>query len=185
MRRATVVSVLVLLALAGCSTEVRGSAAPAPGVVAPPPEEDAGGTEDDGSGGTGDPGSAGTAAFGDTVAFDDGLEVTVSAPQPYTPSDTAYVDGPAPASYVAFDVTVTNGTGADYEPVGLFLTLQSGSSEEPQVFDSEQGLDGAPYTTLLPGRSVSFRIGFGASAPHDLVLELSAGFDYESVVYTG
>ncbi|MGY1654110.1 hypothetical protein [Geodermatophilus sp. SYSU D01119] len=105
-------------------------------------------------------------------------------PQPYTPSETAYVDGPAPASYVAFDVTVTNGTGADYEPVGLFPTLQSGSTEEAQVSDSEQGLDGTPYTTLLPGRSVCFRVGSGASAPDDLVLELWAGFDHESVVST-
>ena len=47
MRRATVLSVLALLALTGCSTEARGSAGPSPGVVAQPAEyegEDAGGT---------------------------------------------------------------------------------------------------------------------------------------------
>ena len=187
MRRTTVLSVLALLALTGCSTEVRGSASPGAGVVAPPTEEDATeeeATEEGGSSTEEDAGTGGTAVFGDTLQYDDGLEITVSAPQPYTPSETAYIDGPTPPGYVAFDVTVLNGTGADYEPVGLFLSLQSGSTEEAQVFDTEQGLEGAPYTTLLPGRSIAFRVGFGASVPDDLVLEVTPGFDYEPVVYT-
>ena len=194
MRRTAALSVLALLALTGCSTEVRGQASPAE-VVAPPAEDDA--TEDDATGddatGGADPGSAsapdepdtGTAVFGDTLEYDDGLTVTVSAPQPFTPSDSAHVDGPAPAAFVAFDVTVGNGTATDYDPIGLFVTLQSGSTEEAQVFDTEQGLEGAPYTTLLPGREVSFRIGFGASVPDDLVLQLSPGFEYEPVLFTG
>jgi hypothetical protein len=185
VRRTVVVSVLALLALTGCSTEVRGSASPAE-VVAPPTDD---ATEDDGSGDDAADGSAGdagsdTAVFGDTLAYDDGLEITVSAPQPYTPSESAYVDGPAPAAYVAFDVTVVNGTGEDYEPVELFLTLQSGTSQEAQVFDTANGLDGTPYQTLLPGRSVAFRVGFGASDPADLVMEVTPGFDHEPVVYT-
>lgn len=195
MRRTTVLTVLALVALAGCSTEVRGSAAPASGVVAPPPAEDggaSGGAAGDSSGGAaggaagGAEGGAvsGDAAFGEVLEYDDGLVVTVGAPQDYTPSDSAYVDGPAPAAFVAFDVTIVNGTGQDFEPIGFLLTLQSGSTEESQVFDSAQGLDGTPYTTLLPGREVSFRVGFGASVPDDLVLEVTPGFDYEPVVYT-
>ena len=207
MRRATVLTVLAMLALPGCSTEVRGSAAPASGVVAPPTAEDSAPAEDgeDGAGdggasggdagdlsggaaggadGGADGGATGDAVFGDVLEYDDGLVVTVGAPQDYTPSDTAYVDGPAPAAFVAFDVTIVNGTGRDFEPIGFLLTLQSGSTEESQVFDTERGLDGTPYTTLLPGREVSFRVGFGASVPDDLVLEVTPGFDYEPVVYT-
>jgi hypothetical protein len=206
VRRTTVLTVLALLALAGCSTEVRGSAAPASGVVAPPPAEGgatgdgapaedggasggaagdlSGGAEGGAEGGAAGGAVSGDAAFGDALEYDDGLVVTVGAPQDYTPSDTAYVDGPVPAAYVAFDVTIVTGTGQDFEPIGFLLTLQSGSTEESQVFDSVQGLDGTPYTTLLPGREVSFRVGFGASVPDDLVLEVTPGFDYEPVVYT-
>ena len=184
MRRTIVVSVLALVALTGCSTEVRGSASPGE-VVAPPtdpaPTDPA--PEDPADDGTEDAGSD-TAVFGDTLSYDNGLEVTVSAPQPYTPSESAYVDGPAPAAFVAFDVTVVNGTGEDYDPIELFLTLQSGSTEEAQVFDTANGLDGTPYQTLLPGRSVAFTVGFGASDPADLVMEVTPGFDYEPVVYT-
>jgi hypothetical protein len=190
VRRTIVLSVLALLALTGCSTEVRGSASPAD-VVAPPTGD--GTTEDDGSDdgtpddgtddGTEDAGS-GTAAFGDTLSYDNGLEVTVSAPQPYTPSESAYIDGPTPAAFVAFDVTVVNGTGEDYDPIELFLTLQSGTTEEAQVFDTANGLDGTPYQTLLAGRSVAFTVGFGATDPADLVMEVTPGFDYEPVVYT-
>ncbi len=191
MRRTTVLSVLALLALTGCSTEVRGSASPAE-VVAPPttgsPSTSAPSTGAPApSAPAGDPGpgspASGTAAFGTTVEYDDGLTVTVSPPQPYTPSESAYIGGPAPASFVAFDVTVLNGTAADFEPTLLF-SLQSGSTSEEQLFDSGGGLDGTPYQTLLPGRSVAFRIGFGASDPADLVLEVTPGFEYEPVSYT-
>jgi hypothetical protein len=72
----------------------------------------------------------------------------------------------------------------DYDPIELFLTLQSGTTEEAQVFDSANGLDGTPYQTLLAGRSLAFTVGFGATDPADLVMEVTPGFDYEPVVYT-
>lgn len=122
--------------------------------------------------------------FGRTFTYEDGLSVTVSAPQPYEPSEYAYVGEPAPAAFVAFDVTIVNGTADNYEPAMFNATMQSGNVESSQVFDSEQGMNGSPSTVLLPGREAVFRMAFGAADPADLVLQVTPGFEYDAAIFT-
>ena len=122
--------------------------------------------------------------FGETFTYQDGLAVTVSAPQPFQPSDSAAVGEPAPPSYVVFDITVKNGTQANYDPASFMASLQSGTVEGEQVFDSASGLGGTPSTTLLPGRESAFRMAFGVTDPNDLVMEVTPGFEYESAIFT-
>ncbi|WP_029433112.1 hypothetical protein [Blastococcus sp. URHD0036] len=87
-------------------------------------------------------------------------------------------------TFLAFDVTVVNGTDANYEPAMFSTTMQSGNAEEQEVFDSEGGLEGSPSTPILPGRETAFTVGYGASNPADLVMQVRPGFEYESVIYT-
>lgn len=122
--------------------------------------------------------------FGETYVYENGLEVTISAPQPYAPSEYAFVGEPAPPAFVVFDITVTNGSQTNYEPGIFSVTLQSGSVEGEQVYDSANGVGGTPSTTLLPGRDSVFRMAFGVTDPDDLVLEVTPGFDYESAIFT-
>jgi hypothetical protein len=37
---------------------------------------------------------------------------------------------------------------------------------------------------VLPGRLISFPVGFGVRDPKDLLLEVAPGFDYESALFT-
>ena len=121
-----------------------------------------------------------TAVFGETWEYTDGVAVTVSAPRPYEPSDTAFpVDAEA---YVVFDVTIVNGSDEAYEPL-VITTMQSGNTEAEQVFDSANGLGGPPSTTVLPGREVTFPVGFAVADPGDLVLEITPGFEYQPAIY--
>jgi hypothetical protein len=120
--------------------------------------------------------------FGQTFTFENGLAVTVGVPQPFTPSETAAAEE-APA-YVSFPVTVVNGSNENYDPVLFNATLQSSNVEAAQVFDSEQGINGPPATTLLPGRESAFQVVFGVADPADLVLEVTPGFEYESAIFT-
>jgi hypothetical protein len=119
--------------------------------------------------------------FGDTIGYDDGISVTVDPPSEFSPSETAAFDE-AP-TYVRFSITVVNDGDQALDLTLFSNTAQSGQSESSQVFDSAQGLEGSPYTSLLPGRSVSWDVGFGVEDPNDIVMQLSPTWDHEEVVF--
>jgi len=119
--------------------------------------------------------------LGQTFTYENGLAVLVSDPQPYEPSSFVRDMTPA-AAYLAFDVTVVNGTPDAYEPIAFYATAQSDNVEAQQVFDSEK-LALPPSTPLLPGRESKFKIAFGVANPDDLVLMVRPGFDYEKILY--
>jgi len=123
------------------------------------------------------------AAFGETYKWVDGLEVTVSAGTPFTPSDYVVADSPATA-YLSYTVTIVNKTGATYEPALFSTSVQSGDKEGDQIFDSANGYTGTPSTSILDGRQSSFTVGFGVSNPADVVMEIRPGFDYKKAFFT-
>ncbi|MPQ97599.1 hypothetical protein GB931_06630 [Modestobacter sp. I12A-02628] len=189
----------VLIGLSACGSETAGtiarqedaadSAASSASEAAASASEDAEDAEESSSPSPSDPAptsdpaeaGSGTAAFGDTYEWEDGLAVTISPARPYTPGEYALVPEPPPAAYVAFDVTITNGTTANFEPTIFLTSLQSGGREQDEVYDGEVG--GSPDTTLLPGRDVTFTVAYGVADPADLVLEVQPGFDYESALF--
>jgi len=130
------------------------------------------------------PNADATGEFGGTSTYPDGVAVSLAVPTPYTPSENSF-DPRDAAAYVAIDVTVTNGGTENYDPATLFLTAQSGDEPAEQVIDVRQDITGAPQTTVLPGRSVTFPVVFGVADPSDLVVEVTPGFDYESAIFTG
>jgi len=193
-----------LFLLAGCGVDVSGSPSGAEStpsaseaVALPSPEECADpdvyaqwteycANVDPGSGSVPEETSAAAEnpRFGAPFPYEDALAVTVSPPQPFTPSDSAAVGEPAPPSFVVFEITVVNGTAANYDPATFSASLQSGSTEGDQVYDSANGVGGTPSTTLLPGRESVFRMAFGATDPGDLVMEVTPGFEYTSAIFT-
>jgi hypothetical protein len=123
----------------------------------------------------------GAALFGDTYSYDDGVSITVAAPEEFDPSATAAFD--AAPSYVRFTVTLANDGTESFDASMAFASAQSGNHEASEVFDSEQGLEGAPYTSVLTGRSVSWDIGFGVDDPEDVVLQISPSWGHEPAVF--
>lgn len=121
--------------------------------------------------------------FGQAYTWDDGLSLTIGAPEPFTPSEYAagITDG---ATNVKFTVTIVNGTDKNFEPAATYLTVQSGNTEASQIFDSENGAGTGPSTALLPGREATFSVGFSVADPADIVMDASVGWDYDSVIYT-
>lgn len=85
---------------------------------------------------------------------------------------------------VKFTVTIVNNTGDTFEPSMFSATVQSGNREGDQIFDSANGLEGSPHTTLLDGREAQFVIGFGVDDPEDLVMEASPSWEHDSAIYT-
>lgn len=162
------------MALVGCAG-TSGAVAPAPsqGTNADPSEE--------ASGGSSQPAKDGTVAFGQAYKWDDGLQVTISAPKSYKPSRWAAAK--KSKYYLVMTVTVLNGTSATYEPAMFHLSAQSGDSESDQVFDSGKGVGGGPDTKLLKGRQAKWKVAFAVQNPKDLVLEVTPDFEHDSVIY--
>lgn len=120
-------------------------------------------------------------SFGETYTYENGLQVTIGAPVPFTPSETAAGDEDF-TKFVRFTVVLVNDTVENYD-ARLITSVQSTNIEGDEVFDSAQCLDGPPSTVVLPGREAQFDIGYGVADPADIVMEVRAGFDYESVIY--
>lgn len=131
------------------------------------PENDAGLTETEGPG---------VLDFGESFTYSNGLQVTASKPERV---HTTYGPG------VAVQVTVVNGTDQTFDPSMSYATMQVGNTEAEEIFDTENGYDGAPMTTVLPDREATFKIAFEGEDASDLVFEFEpdAGIEYGSLIF--
>jgi hypothetical protein len=117
--------------------------------------------------------------FGEPFTWEDGLSMTVSKPKKYNPdSDMGYDYG------IKLTVTIVNKTGKRFDPSMFTASMQKGNEEAEEIFDSANGVEGAPSTKLLNGREAKFVIAFEAKTSDDLVLEVAPSFEHESVIYT-
>ncbi|WP_448006174.1 hypothetical protein [Agromyces bauzanensis] len=135
----------------------------------------------------GDPG-AGDLAFGETMTWDDGVALTVSAPEPYTPSDFAV--GATRANHIIFTLTITNNSSEDLQPLPL-PTLSSGDQEVSQIVDLGGDLFGPgddvgipPTATVEPGGSVSWRVAWSLDDPSSLTLQVAPNLSYPGATFT-
>lgn len=121
--------------------------------------------------------------FGDTYTYDDGLAVTISQPEEFTPGEYSSGGEDSP-QHVMFEVTIENGTGEEYDPNMVSITASSGGSEAESVFDSDAGLEGPSMTTLTEDQSTTFPYGFGVEDASDLTVEFTdIDFERDSVLF--
>lgn len=126
-----------------------------------------------------------TGTFGETYIWEDGIEATVGEPRAdYVPSDTA-AGGDGYDHFVRFDITVTNGTDQPFDLSLAMVNVMSGSGAGDQVFDTAQGLDGGPMSSILPGRSATWTVGFGVDDPEDVVVEFYPSWEHSEAWFTG
>jgi hypothetical protein len=132
--------------------------------------------------------ASGDLRFGETMTWDDGVALTVSVPEPYTPSDFAV--GATQANSVVFTLTLTNNSTADLQPLPL-PTLSSGDQEVSQVFDVGSDVFGPgddvgfpPTATIEPGGSVSWRVAWSLDDPSSLTMEAAPNLLYPSATFT-
>lgn len=134
------------------------------------------------------PADAGTLAFGETMTWDDGVALTVSAPEPYTPSEFAV--GATRANHVVVTLTLTNGSAEDLQPLPL-PTLSSGDQEVSPVVDLGNDLLGPaddvgipPTATIEPGESISWRVAWSVDDPSSLTVQVAPHLLYPSATFT-
>ncbi|MFE6228375.1 hypothetical protein [Streptomyces sp. NPDC057854] len=176
------VGVAGLLAGTGAFRGGDGGETPAP----PAPSSAAGTTTASGTPPPGTSPAAGLLPFGRTHRFPDGVEVTVSAPERFTPADTSagHKDGNIA---VKVEVTVRNGSGERLDLVTVVVRGRDGDGREAvRVFDAGQNVM-ALSGGLLPGRKAVADHGFDLPPPaaDPFEVEVNVGFDGDSAFWGG
>lgn len=123
----------------------------------------------------GEPGNAGdeaaaggVSAFGESVTLPENEgTIMISAPEPFTPSDTASVEGTWD-EYVVMTVTETNDSA---EPVmaGWSIQATTGDKAASSVFDSAQEIS-SPTVDIMPGKSITYKVVFGRTKGAEFVV---------------
>lgn len=127
--------------------------------------------------------SDGYVLLGETWVYADGLEITVSKPKDFQPSNTA-AGGEGYSVFKKFTITITNNTNQPYEPLMAMVDASADGYEGDQIFDSAQGMGMAPSTTVRPGKSISWDVAFGLNGTKDLQVEVEPDFiNYETAIF--
>ena len=93
--------------------------------------------------------------WGTQVPFPDFMIVSVSAPEPYTPSESAAMESGYTGA-VKVTVTMKNTTKAPLDSMTLTTSATTGDRPAPAIYDSANDVNGNPYSTILPGASINF-----------------------------
>ncbi|MEU7292547.1 hypothetical protein AB0A76_04965 [Streptomyces exfoliatus] len=131
--------------------------------------------------------SVDVAAFGRTQRYDDGVEVTVSAPAAFTPSAAAAGHTPGNKA-MTLQVTVRNGGGERLELAVVLVRARDGEGREAsRVFDVEPDLGMGLSGTLLPGRQAVAAYGFDVPPTQDALfdVEVQVGFERPALFWSG
>lgn len=134
----------------------------------------------------GDPAEAGvaqpegTVAWGETYTSPTKRKIMSEVPKPWTPSEYAATEGDW-EKYVKVTLTIVNDADEPFDASELILAGTSGNKATEQVFDDSVG---SPDRTVLPGRKLSFDVGFGYEPGAPLTVEVST-FDGPVVTFDG
>ncbi|MBD2760585.1 hypothetical protein IEE94_13835 [Yimella sp. cx-573] len=191
MKRTALVAVLLALpVLAGCnSNDVTASSETSSTTSSPAASDGSSSAAEGASGETTTAEESGqddakTKPFGSTFTWDDKLAITVSKPQPFTPSEYTATDSKF-KKFVTMDVELKNGTSKVYETFSITLSGTSGDQQTDQIFDSANGVE-MPTAKLLPGKSLKFKVAFGYTPGQDFTVVVNSIDDFNRAdgIYT-
>ncbi|AIG73781.1 Hypothetical protein AJAP_04295 [Amycolatopsis japonica] len=102
------------------------------------------------------------------------VDITVSDPKAFTTGEYA---APAQnAKATSYQVTVVNHSDKPWSAAMLLVQATMGNTSAEQVFDTNAGLGGTPSQDILPGKELTFRVGF-VDAPGDVTIQVGAVTD--------
>ncbi|MGB3185625.1 MAG: hypothetical protein WBG36_17250 [Ornithinimicrobium sp.] len=126
--------------------------------------------------------SADSASFGQTVAWDDGISLSISQPETYEPSETA-VGSEGFDEAVRFTVTVMNDTDEDFSLLFVITEVTSGGGGGEQIFDYGEGLE-LFFEDLPAGDEVELDQAFAVEDANDVVITVTPDLFYDEVEFS-
>ncbi|MEU8705922.1 DUF4352 domain-containing protein [Streptomyces sp. NPDC048565] len=117
---------------------------------------------------------------GDSAAYDDGLEITVGAPAPYT-TDGFTVGHTKGNSAYTVSIVIENKGKEKFDALLVSVDARAGEDgvNAEQIFDGKigEGFSG----TVLPGRKITAKYAFDAPADaKNLTVEVAPGFEWDA-----
>lgn len=121
----------------------------------------------------------------DGVAYEDGVEVTLSGYKRGTSSAWA---APENTAYVSFTVKIVNKSKSTVDLGTGFVMCYYGdeSTQAEQIFDSERGLEGTPSMRLRAGRTASAKVACEMPKGEEyLQIELAPSMESAVAIFAG
>lgn len=121
----------------------------------------------------------------DGVAYEDGVEVTLSGYKRGTSSEYA---APASTEYVAFTVKIDNKSdGVVDVGTGFFMCYYGdASSQAEQIFDPDRNLENLPTMRLRPGRKATTTVACEMPKKESyLQVELTPSMESQTAIFAG
>lgn len=170
-----IVAGTIALLLAGCSVptisesdpKAASAEAPVTNVPAPPAENEM------------------IKTFGGVVTYADGVSISVSKGEPYTPSQNSagFIQG---QTALLFNLVITNNSNQPLEPMTLSSATSGGiqASTISDMGNPEYGEVGmAPMTTILPGQTVTWIEAYSIKDVNDITFEVSPSVMYDDALF--
>lgn len=129
--------------------------------------------------------AAGLLAFGDSAELDGAVAVTIGAPVPVEMDPARWDFDPSFDTFLSVPVTVENIGSEPVSTSDLMVDMLSGERAAESFQDSEVGVSGDPYATVLPGKTVTFTSGFAVGAGEELIVEVKLFVGEDAVYYQG
>lgn len=133
--------------------------------------------------------TTGAVAFGQTVEFPDGVQITVS--QPVVMPVSQYAAGAVEGQAVVFDLSVTNGSPEPIEPFFQAypdVTYGEAGLAAQTTIDIEAGLTGDTMSTVLPSETQTVKLGYGIPSAEfgNVRVEVTAtNVSYDPAIFKG
>jgi hypothetical protein len=126
--------------------------------------------------------AGGVVTFTETYTYADGLAITVSAPEEFTPGEYAVgVEGGG--TPVVLGITIENGTGEVFDPALMYPVVASGGTESEAVYDD--GIDMLPSSKIQPDKSLTYTVAYMVADTNDVQVDLEPGFlEYDTLTVT-
>ncbi|MEU9064735.1 DUF4352 domain-containing protein [Streptomyces sp. NPDC048430] len=121
-----------------------------------------------------------TLGQGDSAAYDDGLEITVNAPAPYTADEFAIGHTKGNSAYTV-SVVIENKGKEKFDATLVSVDARAGEDgvNAEQIFDGKvgEGFSG----TVLPGKKITAKYAFDTPADaKNLTVEVGPGFEWDA-----
>lgn len=133
------------------------------------------------------PPAVGSATWGQTVVMSGGEKIRIAAPVAVKLSKFGRDYYKNPARVLRFDVIVTNDSGAPLDAGQVDAKIQVNEQAVTAIVDSDAGIPGHPYVTVLPGKSLTIPYGVIVSAqPVDIQIEVDTRYiGSQPAIFTG
>jgi len=120
-------------------------------------------------------------AFGQAVTFEDNSTLTCGKPVAFEPDQYA-AGGENSKVHFKIKCTFRNKSDKTFDPALSSGSMSAGGEEGESVY--QDGLD-APDNPVLPGKSVTWWMGYGVNSKQDVQVTVSLGFlDYKDVTFS-